>query len=98
MVLVNFRGAEDTIECVRGLLELDWPRASLEIIVVENGSGDDSLARLQKIAEEVTLVESADNLGFTGGCNLGVSRASGEFIAFLNNDAKPDRGWIREAI
>ncbi|KFF58408.1 glycosyl transferase, partial [Cryobacterium sp. MLB-32] len=74
------------------------PRASLEIIVVENGSGDDSLARLQKIAEEVTLVESADNLGFTGGCNLGVSRASGEFIAFLNNDAKPDRGWIREAI
>lgn len=98
VVLVNFRGAADTIECVRGLLELDWPRSNLEIIVVENGSGDNSLEMLQEIADDVTIVESNDNLGFTGGCNLGVSHASGEFIAFLNNDAKPDRGWIREAI
>jgi len=98
VVLVNFRGADDTVECVRGLLELDWPRENLEIIVVENGSGDDSLQKLQDITNDVTLVESDDNLGFTGGCNLGVSRASGEFIAFLNNDAKPDRGWISEAI
>ncbi|TFC27311.1 glycosyltransferase [Cryobacterium sp. TMT1-3] len=98
VVLVNFRGAEDTIECVQGLLTLDWPSELLEIIVVENGSGDDSLAKLQVIGEQITLIESAENLGFTGGCNLGVSRATGEFIAFLNNDAKPDSGWIREAI
>ena len=39
VVLVNFRGAEDTIEAIRGLRELDWPRHLLEIIVVENGSG-----------------------------------------------------------
>jgi len=98
VVLVNFRGADDTIECVRGLLELDWPTSQLEIIVVENGSGDDSLARLQEIADQATLVESAENLGFTGGCNLGVAKATGEFIAFLNNDAKPDKGWIKEAV
>jgi GT2 family glycosyltransferase/glycosyltransferase involved in cell wall biosynthesis len=98
VVLVNFRGADDTIECVRGLLELDWPATLLEIIVVENGSGDDSLAKLQSIADQVVIVESSENLGFTGGCNLGVSRSSGEFIAFLNNDAKPDRAWITEAI
>ncbi|MEB0201782.1 glycosyltransferase [Cryobacterium sp. 5I3] len=98
VVLVNFRGAEDTIECVRGLLDLDWPHELLEIIVVENGSGDDSLATLQQIAESVVLVESDENLGFTGGCNLGVSKSSGEFVAFLNNDAKPDKAWITEAI
>jgi GT2 family glycosyltransferase/glycosyltransferase involved in cell wall biosynthesis len=98
VVLVNFRGAEDTIECVRGLLDLDWPSELLEIIVVENGSGDDSLTRLQEIAGSVVLVDSGENLGFTGGCNLGVARSSGEFVAFLNNDAKPDKGWIKEAI
>ena len=98
VVLVNFRGADDTIECVRGLLELDWPSNLLEIIVVENGSGDDSLEKLQIIGEQVTLIESTENLGFTGGCNLGVGKASGEFIAFLNNDAKPDSDWIKEAI
>lgn len=98
VVLVNFRGADDTMECVRGLLALDWPKERLEIIVVENGSGDDSLARLQQIDDQVVLVESKSNLGFTGGCNLGVSKSSGEFIAFLNNDARPEHGWIREAI
>jgi GT2 family glycosyltransferase/glycosyltransferase involved in cell wall biosynthesis len=98
VVLVNFRGADDTIEAVAGLRALDWPEHLLEIVIVENGSGDDSLAKLKTIPGKVTIVESSKNLGFTGGCNLGVSKASGEYIAFLNNDAKPDPGWIREAM
>lgn len=98
MVLVNFRGTDDTIECVRGLQELNWPTELLEIIVVENGSGDDSLQRLSKLEPGVTVIDSKANLGFTGGCNLGVSHATGEFIAFLNNDARPHADWIREAV
>src|SRR5918997_788180 len=69
VVLVNFRGAQDTLECIEGLLDLNWPRELLEIVVVENGSGDDSLATLQAVADKVTIVESKENLGFTGGCN-----------------------------
>ncbi len=95
---MNFRGSDDTIECVRGLQELNWPAELLEIIVVENGSGDDSLERLAKLRPGVTVIDSKANLGFTGGCNLGVSHATGEFIAFLNNDARPDAEWIREAV
>jgi len=97
VVLVNFRGADDTIEAIRLLQQLDWPRELLEIVVVENGSGDDSLERL-RATEGIVLVPSTENLGFTGGCNLGVSRASGEFVAFLNNDARPDAKWISAAI
>ncbi len=98
VVLVNFRGADDTIEAVKGLRELDWPRHLLEIVVVENGSGDDSLAKLRGIAGPIKIIESKKNLGFTGGCNLGVSKASGEYIAFLNNDAKPGPEWISAAM
>lgn len=98
VVLVNFRGADDTIEAIRGLRELSWPKELLEIIVVENGSGDDSLEKLNAIDEEITIVESRQNLGFTGGCNLGVSHAKGEFLAFLNNDAKPSADWISSAV
>jgi glycosyltransferase involved in cell wall biosynthesis len=46
----------------------------------------------------VVLVESSENLGFAGGCNLGVSRSTGEYVAFLNNDAKPDVAWVRAAV
>lgn len=98
VVLVNFRGAEDTLECIEGLFGLNWPKELLEIVVVENGSGDDSLATLQAVADRVTIVESKENLGFTGGCNLGVARSTGEYVAFLNNDAKPHQDWISEAI
>ena len=98
VVLVNFRGADDTIECVRGLQALNWNSDLLEIVIVENGSGDDSLTKLKKLGGDVILVESTENLGFTGGCNLGVSKSSGEFVAFLNNDAKPHPDWIKEAV
>lgn len=98
VVLVNFRGAADTVEAIKGLRELDWPEGQLEIVVVENGSGDDSMEVLKAVPGKVTIIESKENLGFAGGCNLGVSKASGEYVAFLNNDARPHRDWIKQAI
>ena len=96
VVLVNFRGVDDTLTAVRALRECEWPAEQLEIVVVENGSGDDSLERLA--AEPgIVVVESKENLGFAGGCNLGVARSTGDVVAFLNNDAKPDARWISEA-
>ncbi len=98
VVLVNYRGAGDTIIAIEQLKVVDWPADLREIVVVDNASGDDSAARIREAHPDVTLVESTSNLGFAGGCNLGVSRSSGEFLAFLNNDASPDAAWIREAI
>ncbi|GGK95392.1 glycosyl transferase [Salinibacterium xinjiangense] len=98
VVLVNFRGTDDTLEAIRNLRLLEWPAELLEIVVVENGSGDDSAARLRVEAPGITLVVSATNDGFAGGCNRGVAASSGEFIALLNNDAKPDPGWVKAAV
>ncbi|GAB3126799.1 glycosyltransferase [Glaciibacter psychrotolerans] len=98
VVLVNFRGTDDTIEAIDKLGKLDWPVDLLEIVVVENASGDDSADRIRAAAPHVRLIESKKNLGFAGGCNLGVKASSGEFIAFLNNDAKPDAAWVRAAV
>jgi GT2 family glycosyltransferase/glycosyltransferase involved in cell wall biosynthesis len=101
VVVINYRGADDTIECVRQTLAVDWPKDRLEIIVVENGSADDSLERLTAAFtndKQVRLVTSKENLGFTGGCNLAAKSAKGEFLAFLNNDAKPDPDWISSAL
>lgn len=97
VVLVNFRGADDTIAAIGFLADLDWPSDLLEIVVVENGSGDDSAERIRSSAPHVTLIESPSNDGFAGGCNKGVAASHGEFVAFLNNDARPDASWIRAA-
>jgi GT2 family glycosyltransferase/glycosyltransferase involved in cell wall biosynthesis len=98
VVLVNYKGASDTLQAIRGLHQLDWSTELLEIVVVDNASGDDSLTVLREGAPGIVLVESEENLGFAGGCNLGVERSRGEVVAFLNNDAKPDPGWLREGV
>jgi GT2 family glycosyltransferase/glycosyltransferase involved in cell wall biosynthesis len=99
VIVINYRGAADTVTCLRALRdELDYPADRLQVVCVENGSGDDSARRIRAEVPGVTLVESPTNLGFAGGCNLGASHATGEVLALLNNDARPDRNWVRAAV
>ncbi|SDN43826.1 Glycosyltransferase, GT2 family [Allokutzneria albata] len=98
VVVVNYRGVEDTLTCLRALrTDLDYPGDRLEIICVDNASGDGSAERL-RAEPGVRVVESPANLGFAGGCNLGVEHAKGQVLAFLNNDARPHRNWARAAV
>lgn len=94
VVVVNYRTAEHTLECIAGLRELD--AADLEIICVDNDSGDGSVDALAG-QPGVTLVRAPRNLGFAGGCNLGVRHATGELVAFINSDARPEPGWLSAA-
>ncbi|AZI58527.1 glycosyltransferase [Nakamurella antarctica] len=98
VVLLNFRGADDTVAAIEALRLLNWPTQSLEIICVDNASGDDSVTRIRAAFPDVRLIESKTNTGFTGGCNLGAREATGSYVAFLNNDAKPHEDWLRTAI
>lgn len=101
VILLNYKGADDTIACLRHLADLDWPAERLEIICVDNASGDGSLEAITAAAAgraNVQVVDSGANLGFAGGCNFGADLARGEFLAFINNDARPDAGWVKEAV
>jgi hypothetical protein len=86
VVLVNYRGWRDTLECVASLRRLEY--SPVEVIVVENGSPDESWERLREL-EGVRLVKLDRNIGFAAACNLGMkqARATGaEFVWLLNND------------
>jgi GT2 family glycosyltransferase/glycosyltransferase involved in cell wall biosynthesis len=98
VVLVNYRGAPDTIACLGHFADVEWPTDRLELIVVENASGDGSAEQIRAAFPDVTLVEAGSNTGFAGGCNLGVAHATGEYVAFLNNDARPGPQWIAAAV
>ena len=57
-----------------------------EIIVVDNNSNDDSINMIKSLFPEVLLIENNINLGFSSANNLGVKKAKGKFICFLNPD------------
>jgi len=62
-----------------------------DVVVVDNGCTDGGVERVRPL-NGVTVVEPERNTGFAGGCNLGVSRATGDYIALVNADAivEPD--------
>lgn len=65
-----------------------------EVIVVVDGSTDDSLERLREWEPRVRIVHNARNTGFSGACNAGVEMAKGEYIVFLNNDTTVTPDWL----
>lgn len=98
VIVVNYRGADDTITCLRALREqLDYPAERLQVVCVDNASGDGSADRIRQVPG-VEVVEAPANLGFAGGCNLGVQHATGTVVGFLNNDARPHAGWVSAAV
>ena len=98
VILVNYKGADDTLKALDTLMALPEYPETLEIVVVDNASGDGSLELLRQRERDIVLVASPTNSGFAGGCNLGVKHSTGEIVAFLNNDAKPDTGWVSAAL
>ncbi|MGB5598945.1 MAG: glycosyltransferase family 2 protein [Thiothrix litoralis] len=59
---------------------------SIEVIVVDNASNDDSVAMIRQFFPQVTLIESGANLGFAGGVQLGAKQAAGKYLLLLNPD------------
>jgi len=64
------------------------------VIVVDNGSVDDSVSMVRKEFSEVILVELTDNIGFARGNKLGLDVSSGSFIALVNNDVVLEPQWV----
>lgn len=95
IVLLNYNGAEDTIDCLKSLQNVGY--SAMNIVVVDNASTDDSVERLiiaQKDYEFIFLI-SEENNGFSAGNNIGIRYAlekDADYVLLLNNDTvvKPD--------
>jgi hypothetical protein len=68
---------------------------NIEIIVVDNGSTDNSIEVISKDYPHVKLIQSEYNRGFAGGCNFGAEHANGEYLLILNNDTIHEAEWIQ---
>lgn len=66
----------------------------IEIILVDNGSRDESVKFVRERYTSVRVISLPDNLGFAGGNNAGIRNAVGKYIALLNNDTKADPDWV----
>jgi GT2 family glycosyltransferase len=85
IIVINFRTCDLTLRCVRSILAHEIA-AIRDVIIVDNKSDDDSVTRLAEAFPDAQLVASSVNDGFGAGVNLGLQRATGEFVLVLNAD------------
>lgn len=84
IITVNFRQAAVTCDLLDSLQGVSYP--NFEVILVDNGSISDETDRFLQYYPQANVIVSSANLGFSGGNNLGFSRAKGKYILLLNND------------
>ncbi len=83
-IIVHWNRHEDVLQTIHYLSKLRGPR--FEIIVVDDGSTDDSPARLAAV-DSITLIRLESNVGPAEARNVGIAEASGEYLVFLDSDA-----------
>lgn len=85
LITINYNQAQVTCDMLASTRVLTYP--AFEVIVVDNGSRDDPRPLIEQgNYPNVTVIMSPENLGFSGGNNLGISHAKGEYLFLLNND------------
>src|SRR5438105_297904 len=102
IVVLNWNNWRQTVACLESVAEQDYP--NLMTVVLDNGSRDTSLEEINAWRDSPSavhsspnalrrfeLLKSTTNLGFAGGCNLGIVRAlsaGADYVLLLNNDAR----------
>ena len=95
ILVLNWNGVDDTLECVQSLKELTYSNA--KIVVIDNGSTDDSVQRIKRQFTDVKIIELKSNLLFGGGNNVGLEWAHEhgfDYVIFLNNDTTVEPDFI----
>jgi GT2 family glycosyltransferase len=97
VVIVNWRRPSDTLRSLAALNNSTYTQH--RVVVVENGSADESAAILRQAYPDLDLLLSTENLGYTGGNNLGIRRlleSTVDYILLLNDDAVIDADALAE--
>jgi GT2 family glycosyltransferase len=96
IIIPHYSGAHHLPPCFNALRAQTYPH--LEIILVDNGSTDESLVLTRRDFPEVKIIELGRNLGLTGAVNRGIEQAEGEIIVALNNDTEVAPGWAEALV
>ena len=101
IIILNWNGLEDTIECLESLKKINYP--NYEVIVVDNGSeGNDAQVLEEKFGDYIHLIKNNRNYGFAGGANIGMRYAldnsNHDYLLLLDNDTVVDPEFLTEMV
>lgn len=96
IIIVNWNGKDWLQKCLPSLRKQSYK--NIEILVVDNGSTDGSMAWVKRYYSKVIRIELKKNLGFAQTNNLGYKRSHGSYVLFLNNDTIVTKNFMTELL
>lgn len=96
IVTINYNQLQHTCALLQSLRKISYP--NIEVIVVDNHSAESPKKKITEDFPEVHLILSEANLGFAGGNNLGIAKATGKYLLFINNDTEVDAGFLEPLV
>jgi GT2 family glycosyltransferase len=99
IVILNWNGKKDTLECIESLKKITYP--NYEILLVDNGSVDGSVNYFSEHYPDIKIIDNKVNLGFSEGNNVGINWAlenNTDYVLLLNNDTIVDPVFLQELI
>ena len=107
IIIINWNSWQDTIECLKSVLNIEYSHFNL--IVVDNGSIDDSIEKLEQYSSDlglnssgIFLIKNPKNYGFAQGNNIGINYAlknlDPDYILLLNNDTVVDKNFLAQLV
>lgn len=96
IIIVNWNGLHHLKKCLPSLKKINYP--NYEIILVDNGSTDESIDYIKSKFSEIKVVKNKKNLGFAGGNNSGLRLVLGEYVLLLNNDTLVKKNFLTKLV
>lgn len=100
IILLNYKGVEDTLEAVKSLEEITY--SNYEIVIVDNESPDDSFERLKsELGDKHHVIPSGKNGGFAYGNNIGIKYAldkGADYVLLINNDTTVEKDFLNHLV
>lgn len=96
VIIPNWNGSELLKDCLNSLMEQTFK--NFEIILVDNGSTDNSLEHVNNHFPQVRVISFKKNFGFAKAINEGVNVSNADYVIVLNNDTSVDKDWVKNLI
>jgi GT2 family glycosyltransferase len=97
VIVLNWNGMKWLQNCLSSILRQDAGE-DFEVLLVDNGSTDDSVQYVEANFPSVKVVQLEKNYGFAKGNNRALNYAQGEYLVFVNTDTKAEAGWLKSLV
>ncbi len=97
IISVNYNELEVTCELLSSIVDNNSYQ-NIEVIIIDNASKINPKGQILKEFPDTIVINSPDNLGFAGGNNLGIRKAKGDYLLFINNDAVLQKDSIKNLL